>query len=116
MCCVSLEQVKTRLNSTEYPEERIHYVVGDVMETLKDKSNIPDKIAVLRLDTDWYNTSKYELEQMYDNVVMGGVIIFDDYYQWYGQRLATDEFFESIHVKCDFVNIGNGKTAAIIKK
>jgi len=116
MCYVPLEQVKNRLNSTGYPQERIHYVVGDVMETLKDKTNIPEKIAVLRLDTDWYNTSKFELEQMYDNVVPGGVIIFDDYYQWYGQRLATDEFFESIGVKYDFVNIGNGKTSAIIKK
>lgn len=116
MCYVPLEQVQNRLNATGYPQDRLHYVIGDVMETLKDKSNIPEKIAVLRLDTDWYNTSKYELEQMYDNVVPGGVIIFDDYYQWYGQRLATDEFFESINMKYDFVNIGNGKTSAIIKK
>jgi hypothetical protein len=116
MCYVPLEQVKNRLNSTGYPQERLHYVIGDVMETLKDDANIPDKIAVLRLDTDWYNTSKYELERMYEKVVPGGVIIFDDYYQWYGQRLATDEFFESIGIKYDFVNIGNGKTAAVIKK
>lgn len=116
MCYVPLEQVKNRLNSTGYPQERLHYVIGDVMETLKDDANIPDKMAVLRLDTDWYTTSKYELERMYDKVVPGGVIIFDDYYQWYGQRLATDEFFESINIKYDFVNIGNGKTSAIIKK
>lgn len=115
-CYVPLEQVKNRLNSTGYPQEHLHYVIGDVMETLKDDANIPEKIAVLRLDTDWYNTSKYELERMYEKVVPGGVIIFDDYYQWYGQRLATDEFFESIGIKYDFVNIGNGKTSAIIKK
>jgi hypothetical protein len=115
-CYVPLEQVKNRLNSTGYPQERLHYVIGDVMETLKDDANIPEKIAVLRLDTDWYNTSKYELERMYEKVVPGGLIIFDDYYQWYGQRLATDEFFESIGIKYDFVNIGNGKTSAIIKK
>ena len=72
--------MQERLNSTGYPEQNLHYVVGDVMETLKNKSTIPEKIAILRLDTDWYESSKYELGQMYDNVVSGGVIIFDDYY------------------------------------
>jgi hypothetical protein len=68
------------------------------------------------LDTDWYESSKYELEQMYDNVVIGGVIIFDDYYHWDGQRRATDDFFLNKNINYDFVNLGNNKTAAIIKK
>jgi hypothetical protein len=115
-CYAPLEKVKQRLNLTGYPESNLHYVVGDVMETLKDKTTIPEKIAILRLDTDWYESSKYELEQMYDNVVTGGLIIFDDYYHWDGQRRATDEFFLTRNIKYDFVNIGNHKTAAIIKK
>ena len=115
-CFTPLEVVKNRLNSTCYPQDKLHYIVGDVMETLQDKSNIPEKIAILRLDTDWYESSKYELEQMYDNVVSGGVIIFDDYYHWNGQRKATDDFFTSINMKYDFVNLHNGKTSAIIKK
>jgi hypothetical protein len=105
-----------RLRSTGYPENKLHYIVGDVMETLQDKKNIPDKIAILRLDTDWYESSKYELEQLYDNVVSGGVIIFDDYYHWDGQRRATDDFFVSRNISYNFVDIGNDKTAAIIKK
>ena len=88
-CYTPLEKVQNRLNSTGYSQSNLHYVVGDVMETLKDKTKIPEKIAILRLDTDWYESSKYELEQMYDNVVSGGVIIFDDYYHWDGQRRAT---------------------------
>jgi hypothetical protein len=115
-CYTPLEIVKNRLNSKGYPENKLHYVVGDVMETLKNKNNIPEKIAVLRLDTDWYESSKYELEQMYDNVVCGGVIIFDDYYHWEGQRKATDDFFKKINMNYQFININNGKTAAIIKK
>lgn len=114
-CYTPLENVKNRLNSTGYPEDNLHYIVGDVMETLKDKANIPEKIAILRLDTDWYESSKYELEQMYDNVVTGGVIIFDDYYHWDGQRKATDEFFKNRNINYNFVNIGNYKTSAIIK-
>jgi O-methyltransferase len=115
-CYTPLEQVQNRLYSTGYPPDKLHFIVGDVMQTLRDRSNIPDKIAILRLDTDWYESSKFELEQMYDNVVTGGVIIFDDYYHWDGQRRATDEFFQSINVQYNYVNIGNGKTAAIIKK
>ena len=115
-CYTSLQNVQNRLNSTGYPQDKLHYVVGDVMETLKEKQNIPEKIAILRLDTDWYESSKYELEQMYDNVVPGGVIIFDDYYHWNGQREATDSYFKQIGVTYDFVDIGNCKTSAIIKK
>lgn len=115
-CYTPLEKVKELLNSTGYDENKLHYIVGDVMETLQDKKNIPEKIAILRLDTDWYKSSKFELEQLYDNVVIGGVIIFDDYYHWDGQRRATDEFFLSRNIHYNFVNLGNGKTAAIIKK
>jgi len=115
-CYTPVESVKKKLNLTGYPENKLHYIVGDVMETLKNKNNIPEKIAVLRLDTDWYESSKYELEQMYDNVVIGGLIIFDDYYHWEGQRKATDDFFKKINMNYHFININNGKTAAIIKK
>ena len=115
-CYTPLETVQNRLNSTGYPKSKLHYVVGDVMETLKDKSKIPEKIAILRLDTDWYESSKYELEQMYDNVVVGGVIIFDDYYHWDGQRRATDDYFKNRNITYDFVDLHNGKTSAIIKK
>ena len=115
-CYTPLELVQIRLKSTGYPENNLHYVVGDVMETLKDKTKIPEKIAILRLDTDWYESSKYELEQMYDNVVIGGLIIFDDYYLWNGQRKATDDFFLSRNINYEIIDIGNNQTSAIIKK
>ena len=115
-CFAPLDFVKKRLESIGYPQDKLHYIVGDVMETLKDKTNIPKKISILRLDTDWYESSKYELEQMYDNVVTGGIIIFDDYYHWDGQRRAVDDYFESINIKYDFIDLNNDKTGAIIKK
>ena len=99
-----------------YPENKIHYIVGDVLESLKDNKNIPEKIAILRLDTDWYESSKFELEKLYDSVVVGGLIIFDDYYHWDGQRKATDDFFKSRNINYEFVNTNNGKTSVIIKK
>ena len=115
-CYTSLDTVKNTLNSTGYPENKIHYIVGDVLESLKDNKNIPEKIAILRLDTDWYESSKFELEKLYDSVVVGGLIIFDDYYHWDGQRKATDDFFKSRNINYEFVNTNNGKTSVIIKK
>ena len=115
-CYAPLTKVQDNLYSTGYPVEKLHFIVGNTIETLKIKENIPDKIAILRLDTDWYESSKVELEQLYNNVVTGGLIIFDDYYHWDGQRRAVDEYLELINVKYDFIKINNDKTGVIIKK
>ena len=115
-CYAPLDKVKNNLFSTGYPQEKLNFIVGNTIETLKIKENIPEKIAILRLDTDWYESSKAELEQLYNNVVSGGLIIFDDYYHWDGQRRAVDEYFESLNIKYDFIKINNNKTGAIIKK
>lgn len=114
-CYTPLDDVKNRLEKTGYPTSHLHYVVGDVMKTLSDPENIPSEIAILRLDTDWYESSKYELEMLYDNVSSRGVIVFDDYFHWDGQRRATDEFFASRGLKPRIVPVGNGKTGYMIK-
>ena len=103
-CFCSLKDVKSNINKTKYPEEKLHYVKGDVMETLKNPENYPKEIAILRLDTDWYKSSKYELEVLYKHVVPGGFIIFDDYNSWNGQRQATDEFFKENNITIDEKN------------
>jgi hypothetical protein len=102
------------LTSTRYPEHKLHYVVGDVCETLKHDVNIPEKIAILRLDTDWYESSKIEMEKLYPKVVQGGVIIYDDYFHWDGQRRATDDYFKTIGESPTFVKL-NESVAAMIK-
>jgi O-methyltransferase len=112
-CYTPLEKVKSYLSSTGYPSNKLHYIVGDVMETLKDK--IPEKIALLRLDTDWYESTKFEMEQLYDNVVIGGVVIFDDYYLWNGQRKAIDDFLLERNITAEIISINN-QTAYIVKK
>lgn len=113
-CYTPLEKVKESLEMTGYPSNKLHYIVGDVLETLQNPENIPDKIAILRLDTDWYESSKFELEKLYPNVVKGGVVIFDDYLHWDGQRRATDEYFANIGESHNFVKI-NDTVAAMIK-
>lgn len=113
-CNWSLEYVKRTLEEYKYPNEYLHYIVGDVRKTLLNEENIPKEIAILRLDTDWYDSSKLELQKMFPYVVSGGLVIFDDYNHWNGQRVATDEFFKEIGQQYQFVHLG--KTAAMIKR
>ena len=68
-------------------------IKGDVLKTLKDPKNIPDKISILRLDTDLYLTTKIQLETLYPKLVSGGVLHIDDYGLCPGVRSAVDEYF-----------------------
>jgi hypothetical protein len=55
---------------------------------------LPTSIAILRLDTDWYESTKIELEILYPLLQPGGILIIDDYGYWSGSRKAVDEYFE----------------------
>jgi len=86
-----LEGVCEVLYRTGYPRERIHFVQGRVEETVPGQA--PGKIAVLRLDTDWYESTKHELQHLFPRLARMGVIIIDDYGHWRGSRKACDEYF-----------------------
>jgi hypothetical protein len=90
---VPVEQVRAALLSTGYPAERVHLVEGRVEETLP--SGAPERIAVLRLDTDWYASTKHELEHLYPRLSPGGALILDDYGHYEGARRAVDEYFDA---------------------
>jgi hypothetical protein len=85
--------VRRTLVGTGYPPERLHFVRGPVEETLPDQA--PERIALLRLDTDWYESTRHELRHLYPRLVDGGVLIIDDYGHWEGCRQAVDEYFSS---------------------
>ena len=86
------EQVRATLLATGYPAERLHLVRGPVEETLPERA--PERLALLRLDTDWYESTRHELEHLYPRLERGGVLIVDDYGHWQGARQAVDEYFE----------------------
>ncbi len=90
---VNLETVRRTVLSTRYPTHRVHFVRGPVQETIPAQA--PEQIALLRLDTDWYESTRHELEHLYPRLVEGGVLIIDDYGHWDGCRRAVDEFFAS---------------------
>jgi O-methyltransferase len=86
------EQVRKTLLSTGYPAERLHLVKGPVEQTLPGSA--PEQLALLRLDTDWYESTRHELEHLYPRLCDGGVLIIDDYGHSEGARRAVDEYFE----------------------
>jgi hypothetical protein len=87
----AVDNVRTNLLSTGYPYERMHFIAGDVLQTIP--ATLPSRIALLRLDTDWYKSTLHELQHLYDLIVPHGVLIIDDYGWCRGARQATDEFF-----------------------
>ena len=90
---VPLKLVRANLTSTGYPSDRLHYVVGRVEDTLPDHA--PAAICLLRLDTDFYESTKHELSTLYPRLVSGGVLIIDDYGSFEGSRKATNEFLRA---------------------
>jgi hypothetical protein len=90
-CLGTIERVQEVMKQTGYPQDRIYTIKGKVEETIPD--TIPKKIALLRLDTDWYESTKHELEHLFPRLVKGGVLIVDDYAAWAGSKEAVDEYF-----------------------
>lgn len=96
-CYSTLEEVKNNVYNLEYPENKIHFVKGKVEVTVP--ATIPEKIAILRLDTDWYESTKHEMEHLFPRLEQGGVIIIDDYGHWKGCKKAIDEYISENNVR-----------------
>lgn len=90
-CEAPLEDVRNNLAATGYPADKVRFVVGKVEDTIP--AQVPGPLALLRLDTDWYESTLHELHHLYPLLVSRGVLIIDDYGHWQGSRQATDEYF-----------------------
>jgi O-methyltransferase len=90
-CEASEEVVRQNMAATGYPTERVQYVRGKVEDTIP--ARVPNRIALLRLDTDFYESTHHELAHLWPRVEPGGVLILDDYGWWEGARRAVDEYF-----------------------
>lgn len=89
-------EVEQNLKSTQYPANNIHYVKGDIAQTATTKTG---PLALLRLDTDWYASTRAELVNFWPRLIKNGVLIIDDYGHWQGARKAVDEFFSGTDPK-----------------
>ena len=86
---LDFDGVRRNLLGTGYPEDRIHFVPGMVEDTIPGAA--PDRIAFCRLDTDWYASTRHELEHLWPRISPGGVLLVDDYGHFLGCRQAVDE-------------------------
>lgn len=86
----SLNDVRQNVALTGYPMERIHFVKGMVEDMLP--ASAPDTIALCRLDTDWYASTRHEMIHLFPRIGVGGVLIIDDYGHFQGARQAVDEY------------------------
>jgi O-methyltransferase len=91
----SLEAAKDTIERTGYPASLLTYVKGLVEETVP--AHAPERIALLRLDTNFYRSTRHELEHLYPRLSTGGVLILDDYGAQVGSRRATDEYFAKLN-------------------
>lgn len=101
-----LSDVRENMYKTGYPEQNINFVKGKVEDTIPQNS--PQKISILRLDTDFYESTYHELKHLFPRLVRGGVLIVDDYNFWKGSRKATDEYFEDNDVQMLLTKVGSG--------
>ena len=91
-CLSTLDETRENVFSTGYPRNKFHFVEGKVEDTIP--ANIPPgAIALLRLDTDWYESTKHELVHLFPLLSENGPLIVDDYGHWQGQKMAVDEYF-----------------------
>jgi O-methyltransferase len=96
-CVASIDEVRANMGRTGYPPERIRFVEGKVEDIIP--THAPDAIAVLRLDTDWFESTWHELLHLYPRIVPGGVLIVDDYGWWKGARQAVERYFAEYDVR-----------------
>ena len=92
--CVSpLDEVRHNMARVRYPESHVHFHRGKVEDTIPEGA--PEQISLLRLDTDWYESTAHEMEHLFPRLSDGGVLIIDDYGHWDGARRAVDEYLEA---------------------
>ena len=96
-CYSNIEEVRASVLSTGYSDDKIHFIKGKVEDTIPEQA--PKLISLLRLDTDWYESTRHELIHLFPRIAPFGVIIIDDYGHWQGVRQAVDEYIRENNIQ-----------------
>jgi hypothetical protein len=107
----SLDDVAANMAATGFPDERVRYVEGPVEETLP--ANRPDQLALLRLDTDWYESTAHSMRHLYPRLAPGGILLLDDYGDWPAVREAVHECLDDLGEELMLHRIDNTGRIAI---
>ena len=115
VCYASLHDVKKNFEKARVDMNTVKFVMGDVSETLLVDKNLPKNISVLRLDTDWYESTLIEMKQLYPLLSTKGVLLIDDYGYWDGARKAIEHFFQNSDYKRPFIQLTDQEGRSAIK-
>lgn len=108
-CFGALEEVRSlTLGKFKMPADRINFVQGWFETTVPATRNQIEKLAILRIDGDWYESTKVCLEGLFDKVQPGGVVIIDDYDSCIGAKRAVDEFIAANNLNVTLCSDGRG--------
>jgi len=107
----NIEEVKAGFASLNLLGDNLKFVMGDVLHTLNEDSKLPERISVLRLDTDWYESTLKELEVLYPRLTRNGILIIDDYGDWTGSRAAVEDYFSKVGNKPFLLPISGSRIA-----
>lgn len=110
-CYSPIDEVRNNLKSTGYPMDEIVFVKGKVEDTIPGTK--PAEISILRLDTDWYESTYHELLHLYPILSKNGFLIVDDYGYWKGAREAVDKYFEEHSVNIFMNRLDNSARGGI---
>ena len=110
-CYAPLGEVRKNMLSTGYPPDNIEFVKGKVEDTLT--RTVPQKISILRLDTDWYESTLLELNVLFPLLVEGGVLLLDDYGYWLGSKKAVDEYVQENGIRALLVRLDHSGRIAL---
>jgi hypothetical protein len=92
-CYSPLNEVMNNFKKNTLNKKNLICIKGPVERTLVINNNLPKKISILRLDTDFYESTKIELEVLFPLLENNGILIIDDYGCWQGAKKAVDEYF-----------------------
>jgi O-methyltransferase len=104
-------EVRENMNKTGYPDIQIHFVRGPVEQTLPNWA--PDQCALIRLDTDLYESTKHELQCLYPRLAVGGILIIDDYGSHEGVKKAVDDFNKTLAQPLFLVRVDEAGRVAV---
>tara|TARA_B100000886_G_scaffold307078_1_gene239880 strand:- start:30413 stop:31021 length:609 start_codon:yes stop_codon:yes gene_type:complete len=108
-CLGTIEQVSDLLfNKLNKSPTNVKLIKGWFQDTISSYKDKIKEIAILRLDGDWYESTKIPLENLYDQVSVGGIVIIDDYGTCFGSKKATDEFINYRKLKVNLLPDGRG--------
>jgi O-methyltransferase len=103
----TLGDVRQNFNEIGFPLDRLNYVEGDVLNTVP--KHLPERLAVCRIDTDWYESTKHIITHAWPRISDFGILLLDDYDVWSGSRKAIDEYFLEIDYQPLPIRIDSGR-------